>query len=185
MGASGAPALIPSVPARIAMLHTVTLELRLVGRTTYVDAAQNGATVFCSTATAAHDALTTTPSQRTQRRILHRSRRFLQAAGRRGHSHPQTPVNCDNSTGFIGSMNLIAPTCHTQVHLQHARGSIVASATLTPLTLPGSKTYLRRWALFVPPFFAARSVRGCTARSLHVVAAEWLDLGRCSPNGAI
>ena len=106
-------------------------------------------------------------------------------AGRRGHSHPQTPENCDNSTGFIGSMNLIAPTCHTQVHLQHARGSIVASATLTPLTLPGSKTYLRRWALFVPPFFAARSVRGCTARSLHVVAAEWLDLGRCSPNGAI
>ena len=46
-------------------------------------------------------------------------------AGRRGHSHPQTPVNCDNSTGFIGSMNLIAPTCHTQVHLQHPRGSIV------------------------------------------------------------
>ena len=139
MGASGAPALIPSVPARIAMLHTVTLELRLVGRTTYVDAAQNGATVFCSTATAAHDALTTTPSQRTQRRILHRSRRFLQAAGRRGHSHPQTPVNCDNSTGFIGSMNLIAPTCHTQVHLQHTRGSMSLLLRILRLPSPGAK----------------------------------------------
>ena len=60
-------------------------------------------------------------------------------AGRRGHSHPQTPENCDNSTGFIGSMNLIAPTCHTQVHLQHTRGSMSLLLRILRLPSPGAK----------------------------------------------
>ena len=133
MGASGAPALIPSVPARIAMSRSScdSSDERLVSN--------NAASAFCSTSTATQHVLTTTPSQRTQRRILHRSRRFLQAAGRRGHSHPQTPENCDNSTGFIGSMNLIAPTCHTQVHLQHTRGSMSLLLRILRLPSPGAK----------------------------------------------
>lgn len=131
MGASGAPA--PSVPAR-SRSSCDSSDERLVSN--------NAATAFCSTSTATQHVLTTTPSQRCREASSTCSAgvcRRCTVAGRRGHSHPQTPENCDNSTGFIGSMNLIAPTCHTQVHLQHTRGSMSLLLRILRLPSPGAK----------------------------------------------